>query len=145
MKTKKESLTCQSKKSLSRETPEVRIRMSSGGDADVYKFREMFSSVMSLLYRQGQSGTGKRGEGTRGTDFGSEAESTVRLIAVAISSCDVYGQQRFKIPLPSARGHSVVCNVRKRSFGHTSCCVRSGLLLRRTRLGRRVARGLSVR
>jgi hypothetical protein len=66
MKTKKESLTCQSKKSLSRETPEVRIRMSSGGDADVYKFREMFSSVMSLLYRQGQSGTGKRGERDEG-------------------------------------------------------------------------------
>lgn len=42
------ALTCQSKKSLSRETPEVRIRMSSGGDADVYKFREMSSSVMSL-------------------------------------------------------------------------------------------------
>ena len=47
-KKKKESLTCQSKKSLSRDTPEVRMRMSSGGDADVYKFREMSASDISL-------------------------------------------------------------------------------------------------
>ena len=108
-------LTCQRRKSERRETPEVRMRMSSGGEAEVYMFELTVCSVMSLLWRERPSA--RRGRIRRERDnFGWRQDvawnathlgsispatqpSTVRFMAVAISSCDVYGQQKFKMPL----------------------------------------------
>jgi len=41
-------LTCQSRKSDNLDTPEVLIKMSTGGEAEVYKFEAIVSSVISL-------------------------------------------------------------------------------------------------
>lgn len=113
------SLAWCSRKSLRRISPEVRIRMSSGDDGDVYKCCLILSWLTFLLKKVGLVHMVQYLSldfPYSSSSFPSSTKCMFCLIAVVISSLEVYGQQMLNVRLDMKRRSSGLVSSSSNTF-----------------------------